>query len=406
LNTGYFATAPLLGMYDHLKSAIKKKAKAQHASLVNIRRHLHMHPELSFQEFNTAKFIAATLRELNIECQEGIAGTGLVALVKGKNSDKATVALRADIDALPIHEANEVPYKSQNDGVMHACGHDVHTAKLLDGLKEEFEGTVKLIFQPAEEKNPGGAIAMIQAGVLECPRPVSIMGQHVDPSIPVGKVGFIKGTMLGSADELYITITGKGGHAAAPQHAVDPILIAAHIIVSLQQLVSRACNPIVPSVLSLCQIHAGEAPNFIPEVVQIAGTFRTVNEQWRGEAHRRMQEMSFGIAKAMGGHCELVINKGYPCLNNDPTLTQRTREAAKSFLGTAQVVDVELRMWAEDFAYYAQQIPACFYYLGVRNNDRGIDAHVHTPYFDADEAALELAPGLMAWLALEELRSV
>ena len=399
-------------MYDHLKGTIKKMAEAQHATLINIRRHLHMHPELSFREFNTAKFIAKTLKALNIECQEGIANTGLVALIKGKNPDKATVALRADIDALPIHEANEVPYKSKNHGVMHACGHDVHTAsligvaKLLDGLKEEFEGTVKLIFQPAEEKNPGGAIAMIKEGVLAHPKPVSIIGQHVDPSIPVGKVGFVKGTMLGSADELYITVKGKGGHAASPQYAVDPILIAAHIIVSLQQLVSRACNPIVPSVLSLCQISAGETTNFIPAAVQIAGTFRTVDEQWRGEAHQRMTEMACGIAKAMGGHCELVINQGYPCLNNDLALTQRSIEAAKSFLGTAQVVEIALRMWAEDFAYYAQQIPGCFYYLGVQNNDRGIDAHVHTPNFDVDEAALALAPGLMAWLALEELGNV
>ncbi len=398
-----------MSRYDHLKDTIKQRAKARHATLVDIRRHLHMHPELSFREFNTAKFIAKTLKELNIECQEGIANTGLVALVKGQNPDKAMVALRADIDALPIHEANEVPYKSKKDGVMHACGHDVHTAsligvaQLLNSLKEEFEGTVKLIFQPAEEKNPGGAMAMIQEGVLEHPKPVCIMGQHVDPSIPVGKVGFVKGTMLGSADELYITVTGKGGHAASPHHAVDPILIAAHTIVALQQLVSRTCNPTVPSVLSLCQISAGETTNFIPEVVRIAGTFRTVDEQWRGEAHQKMTDLVVGMANAMGGEGTLVINQGYPCLHNDPALTQRTMEAAKSFLGATQIVDVELRMWAEDFAYYAQQIPGCFYYLGVQNNDQGIDAHVHTPYFNVDEAALVLGPGLMAWLAIEEL---
>lgn len=396
-------------MYDHLKDTIKKIAKAQHADLVDIRRHLHMYPELSFQEFNTAKFIAKTLRERNIVCQEGIANTGLVALIKGKNPDKATVALRADIDALPIHEANEVPYKSKHAGVMHACGHDVHTssligvAKLLDGLKEEFEGTIKLIFQPAEEKNPGGAIAMIQEGVLEHPKPSSIMGQHVDPRIPVGKVGFIKGTMLASADELYITVKGKGGHAASPELAVDPILIAAHMIVALQQLVSRNCNPIVPSVLSLCQINAGTTTNVIPEAVRIAGTFRTVDEQWRGEAHQKMTDLACGIAKAMGGHCELVINKGYPCLKNDPALTQRTIEAARAFLGATQVVEVELCMGAEDFAYYAEQIPGCFYYLGVQNSAQSITSYVHTPTFNVDEAALALGPGLMAWLALQEL---
>jgi amidohydrolase len=398
-------------MYAHLKDTIKKLAKEQHAYLVDIRRHLHMHPELSFQEFNTAKFIAKNLEALNIVYQEGIANTGLVALIKGKNPDKATVALRADIDALPIHEANEVPYKSKYDGVMHACGHDVHTAsligvaKLLNGLKEEFEGTIKLIFQPAEEKNPGGAITMIREGVLEHPKPASIMGQHVDTRIPVGKVGFIKGVMLASSDELYITVKGQGGHAASPDLAVDPILIAAHIIVALQQLVSRNCNPIVPSVLSLCQINAGTTTNVIPAAVQIAGTFRTVDERWRGEAHQKMTDLACGMAKAMGGHCELVINRGYPCLNNDAALTQRTMEAARAFLGEAQVMEAALCMGAEDFAYYAQQIPGCFYYLGVRNDAQDITSYVHTPTFDIDEEALVLGPGLMAWLALQELET-
>lgn len=396
-------------MYDHLKDTIKGMAKAQRATLINIRRHLHMHPELSFQEFKTAKFIAQTLNAYNIACQEGVAKTGLVALIKGRNPDKATVALRADIDALPIDEANNVPYKSQNVGVMHACGHDVHTAsligvaQLLGGLKEAFEGTIKLIFQPAEEKNPGGALSMIQEGVLECPRPMSIMGQHVDPSIPVGKVGFVQGIMLGSSDEIYITVKGKGGHAASPQYAVDPILIASHIIIALQQLVSRFCNPTVSSVLSLCQISSGATTNFIPETVQIAGTFRTADERWREEAHQKMVKIACGVADAMGGRCELDINRGYPCLSNDSALTQRNIEAARAFLGTAQVVDVERRMWAEDFAYYAQKVPACFYYLGVQNSARFGNVHIHTPTFNVDEAALELGSGLMAWLALKEL---
>jgi len=397
-------------MYAHLKDTIKKRAKEQCATLIEIRRHLHRYPELSFQEFNTAKFIAKTLKALNIEIQEGLANTGLMALVRGKNPDKATVALRADIDALPIQEANRIPYKSKNDGVMHACGHDVHTASLigaatlLNGLKEEFEGTIKFIFQPAEEKNPGGAIAMIREGVLEHPKPMSIMGQHVDPSLPVGQVGFVKGTMLGSADELYITIQGKSGHAASPQRAIDPILIAAHVIVALQQLISRNCHPVVPSVLSLCHIKGGETTNVIPEMVHISGTFRTTDETWRRQAHQKMASLVAKMAQAMGGKGKLVINQGYPCLNNDPALTQRNIEAAKAFLGTNQVVDdIGLRMWAEDFAYYAQKIPGCFYYLGVQNNALGINAHVHTPLFDVDEAALELGSGLMAWLAIQEL---
>ncbi|XWN35432.1 MAG: M20 family metallopeptidase [Roseivirga sp.] len=396
-------------MYDHLKDTIKKRARAQHEAVVAIRRHIHMHPELSFQEFNTAQFIAQKLREFNIEFQEGINNTGLMALIRGNNPDKATVALRADIDALPIFEATDIPYKSQNDGVMHACGHDVHTAsllgtaKLLDSLKDQFEGTFKLIFQPAEEKNPGGAIGMIKEGVLECPRPSSIIGQHVNPSIPVGQVGFIKGQMLASADEVHLTVKGQGGHAAAPHHAVDPILIAAHIIVALQQIVTRNCNPITPSVLSLCQIAAGDATNVIPETVQISGTFRTVDEQWREEAHQKIADMARSVAQAMGGDCEVVIDRGYPTLSNDPALTQRTLEAAKEFLGSEQVIEVELGMGAEDFAYYAQQVPGCFYYLGVQNDALDINSSVHTPTFNIDETALELGPGLMAWLALKEL---
>jgi len=396
-------------MYDHLKEIIKKKAQAQHAAIVDIRRHLHMHPELSFQEFNTAQFIAQKLQEFDIEYQEGIHKTGLMALVRGKHPERATVALRADIDALPILEANDVPYKSQHQGIMHACGHDVHTAsllgvaKLLEALKDQFEGTVKLIFQPAEEKNPGGAIGMIQAGVLDNPKPASILGQHVNPTLPVGKVGFVTGPMLASADEIYLTVRGKGGHAAAPHRAVDPILIAAHIIVALQQIVARHSNPTTPSVLSLCQIAAGDATNVIPETVQIAGTFRTVDEAWRAQAHQQLTDLAGGIAQAMGGQCEVVINHGYPTLCNEAALTQRTWEAAKAFLGPEQVVALELSMGAEDFAYYAQAIPGCFYYLGVQNNTLGINSFVHTPTFDIDEAALEIGPGLMAWLALQEL---
>lgn len=369
-----------------------------------------MYPELSFQEFGTAQFIVQTLKEFNIEVQERIAHTGVVALIKGKNPEKAVVALRADMDALPIQETNDVPYKSKKDNVMHACGHDVHTAsligvaKLLYNLKDVFEGTVKLIFQPAEEKNPGGALAMIQAGVLEQPRPSCIMGQHVNPSLPVGKVGFIKGTMLGSADELYITVKGKGGHAASPQHAVDPIVIAAHLIVALQQLVTRNGNPIVPSVLSICQIHGGETTNVIPDSVQMTGTFRTTDEHWRLQAHQKMSDLVRGVAQAMGGIGELVINKGYPCLHNAPNLTQSAMDAACAFLGPEHVLEVDLAMIAEDFAYYAQQIPGCFYYLGVQHQDTDSVRHLHTPTFDVDEAALAVGPGLMAWLALHALK--
>ena len=396
-------------MYDHLKATIQQRSQSQHTALVAIRRHLHQHPELSFKEFNTAKYIARQLQPLGLEVQEGVAGTGLVVHIKGQNPTKATVALRADIDALPIHEANDTSYKSQNAGIMHACGHDVHTtsligvARLLAGLREKFEGTVKLLFQPAEEKIPGGALGMIAAGALEAPKPHSILGQHVNASLPVGKVAFLPGILLGSADELYLTIQGHGGHAATPQRVADPILIAAHIIVALQQIVSRNSHPFLPSVLSLCQLRAGEATNVIPDTAQVAGTFRTQDEQWRQEAHQKMQTLAQGIAQSMGGTCELTIKKGYPCLHNDPALTQRARLAAEDYLGKDSVTTAEACLGAEDFAYYAQQLPGCFYYLGVQNQARGITSHVHTPTFDVDEAALALAPGLMAWLALQEL---
>ena len=396
-------------MYEHLKEAIREQAQAQHADIVHIRRHLHAHPELSFQEHRTAQFIAQTLTELGITFQAGIAGTGLAALIPGTNPDKGTVALRADIDALPILEANDLPYKSQNQGVMHACGHDAHTASLigvariLHSLRDEFEGTFKLIFQLGEEKNPGGASLMIQAGVLQDPSPTAIIGQHVDPTLPVGKVGFRPHTMMASADELYLTVRGQGGHAAAPHHVVDPILIASHIVVAVQQLVSRACNPTTPSVLSLCHIAGGTATNVVPDEVQLMGTFRTIDETWRAKAHHKMIHLAQGLAQAMGGSCTLEINKGYPSLYNNPELTQRSITAAKTFLTPDQVVDLPLNMGAEDFAYYAQQIPGCFYYLGVRNEAQNIQSALHTPTFDIDEQALTLGPGLMAWLALHEL---
>ena len=394
---------------EHLKERIHQLATHHHSQVVAIRRHLHANPELSFEEFNTAKFIAQTCKDVGLTIQEGIANTGSVVLIQGKNPLKKTIALRADIDALPIQEQNDIAYKSTIDGVMHACGHDVHTSSLigtamiLNSLKEHFEGTIKLIFQPAEEKSPGGAITMIKEGVLENPAPSIILGQHVYPLLPVGKVGFTKGTIMASTDELYIIVKGKGGHAASPHLAVDPILIASHLIVALQQIVSRNTNPIKPCVLSICQIKAGDATNVIPEEVYLAGTLRTMNEDWREEAKKRIIHLSQHIAESMGGQCEVNIKGGYPATYNDPALTERAIEAAQSYLGKDQVTYVDMNMAGEDFAYYAQQIPGCFYLLGVQNNKLGINSFVHTPTFNIDEEALAIAPGLMAWLALHEL---
>lgn len=396
-------------MDNQLKEKIKTLAKSKSEEIIAIRRHLHAHPELSFHEFNTAKFIAKTLRSENIAVQEGIAKTGLLAIIQGKNPTKRAVALRADIDALPIQEANEVAYKSTVEGVMHACGHDVHTASLigtasiLNTLKDRFEGTIKLIFQPAEEKAPGGALSMIQEGVLENPKPASILGQHVYVNTPIGKVGFVEGVSTASADDLYLTVEGKGGHAAMPERNIDPVVIAAHIIIALQQIVSRNCNPLIPSVLSFGKVVADGVTNIIPNKVNIEGTFRTIDEEWRKEAHQKIIHMAQGMAEAMGGSCECIIEKGYPPLEQDPALTQRAKEGAKEFIGKDNVVDLERLMGAEDFSYYAKKTAGCFYLLGVGNEAQGITSNVHTPTFDIDEGALTIGIGLMAWLALKEL---
>ncbi|MBJ6117183.1 amidohydrolase [Pontibacter sp. BT310] len=389
---------------------IKELAKTYAPDTVQVRRHIHANPELSFEEYNTAAYVKQTLGSYGIVA-ETMAETGLVALIKGKNPEKKTIALRADLDALPIVEANEVDYRSKNEGVMHACGHDVHTASLLGAarilqeLREEFEGTIKLVFQPGEEKFPGGASIMIKEGVLQNPAPEGIIGQHVFPLLPTGKVGFRSGMYMASADEIYITVKGKGGHAAMPEMNIDPVLISAHLIVALQQIVSRHASPKTPTVLSFGKIEAKGATNVIPNEVKIEGTFRTMNEVWRKEAHQKIKKLAESLCESMGGSCEIDIKNGYPFLQNDPELTGRTRAAAELYLGEENVVDLDLWMGAEDFAYYSQEVPACFYRLGTRNEARGIISGVHTPTFDIDETALETSIGLMAFVALQELKS-
>jgi amidohydrolase len=396
---------------QHLKNSIQQLAKANHAQIIDIRRHIHAHPELSFQEYKTAAFIATTLQGYGLPVQSQVANTGLVVQIEGRNPAKRVLALRADIDALPIQEANEVPYKSTVDGVMHACGHDVHAASLigtaiiLDKVKDAFEGTIKLIFQPAEEKSPGGAIGMIQAGVLQNPAPAIILAQHVSNDLPVGKIGFAKGPVMANTNELYITVYGKGGHAACPHTAVDPILIAAHIIVALQQIVSRQTDPITPCVLSICNIAAGAAINAIPEVAYLAGTVRTSNEACRKKVKQQITLLAQSIAAGMGGSCEVTILEGYPATYNDPALTERMMQAAGEYMGVAQVQSVDMCMAGEDFAYFAKEIPGCFYFLGIQNKSLGIDSNIHTPTFNIDEEALAIAPGLMAWLAIHELQN-
>jgi amidohydrolase len=394
-----------------LLKEIQQYSSAYANEVVSFRTHLHAHPELSYQEYNTAKFIAKQLLSFGIQVHEGIAGTGVVAIIEGKNPTKKIIALRADIDALPIQEINSKEYKSTNKGVMHACGHDVHTAsllgtaKILNQIKSQFEGSVKLIFQPGEEKNPGGASIMIKEGVLENPAPSAILGQHVFPLLPVGKIGFREGKYMASSDEIYLRVVGKGGHGATPELTIDPVVIASHIIIALQQIISRNASPKHPTVLTFGKITADGATNIIPDEVNIAGTFRALDERWREEGLRKIKKMAESIAEGMGGECEVDIHHGYPCLENDPMLTRSIKQAAEEYVGEENVVDIDLTLGSEDFAYYSQVIPASFYRLGTRNESKGITSYVHTPTFDIDEDALTLAPGLMAWLAIAQLRA-
>ncbi|CAL1517698.1 M20 family metallopeptidase [Chitinophaga sp. MM2321] len=392
-----------------LKEKIRQLASQLQTETVANRRHLHAHPELSFKEYNTAAFVAEKLQALHIPFQP-MANTGIVALVKGdKPGSDRVVALRADIDALPITELNDVAYKSQNSGVMHACGHDVHTSSLLttaailNSLKADFSGTIKFIFQPAEELVPGGASIMIKEGVLENPRPLSILGQHTMPELPAGKVGFRGGRYMASNDEIFITVKGKGGHGAMPHLGIDPVVIACHMVIALQQIVSRRANVMSPSVLSFGRMIANGASNVIPDEVRLEGTFRSLDEQWRKEAHDKIRKMAVTLAESMEGSCDIEIRKGYPVLINEDKLTAATRAHAIDFLGEDNVLDLDIWMAAEDFAYYSQVADACFYRLGVRNEEKGIISGLHTATFDADDHALETGAGLMAYLALKTL---
>ncbi|MBC7566114.1 MAG: amidohydrolase [Pedobacter sp.] len=376
--------------------------------VVGFRQHIHANPELSYKEFETSAYIKSHLTEWGIPFSD-MANTGVVGLIKGDLVSDKVIALRADMDALPILEANEKPYASKNTGVMHACGHDVHsssllgTAFILNSLKAEFGGTVKLIFQPAEEVLPGGASIMIREGVLDNPKPQSIIGQHVMPLIESGKVGFRSGIYMASTDELYVTVHGKGGHGAQPHQNIDPVLIASHIIIALQQIVSRNADPRLPSVLSFGKVQANGATNIIPNEVKMEGTFRTLNEDWRKEAKRLMKKMAEGIAESMGGSCDFRIMNGYPFLINEPQLTANTRTHAEDYLGKDNVVDLDIWMAAEDFAYYSQVTDACFYRLGTGNEEKDTMYSVHTPKFDIDEDALKVSTGLMAYVALKQL---
>lgn len=382
---------------------IKTLSRNYKDEFIQVRHRIHSNPELSFAEFETSAFIQKKLAEWGIPF-EVKATTGVIGLIKGKNPDSRIVALRADTDALPITEENDVAYRSCNAGVMHACGHDVHTtcllgaAKILSETKGDWEGTVKLIFQPGEEKNPGGASLLIKEGVLENPAPEKIFALHVHPGMEAGQFSFRGGMVMASADEIYITIKGKGGHAAAPHLTADTILVAAQIVISLQQIVSRNNNPFNPTVLSITSVQGGNTTNVIPSEVKLMGTLRAMNEEWRFKAHELIKEQVQSVAKALGAEADVTTDIGYPFVKNDEGLSATARILAEEYAGAENVSETELRMGAEDFAYYSQKIPACFFRLGAGNKAKGITANVHTPGFNIDEDAIEHGVGMMAWL--------
>ncbi|HQQ93132.1 MAG TPA: M20 family metallopeptidase [Bacteroidia bacterium] len=382
-----------------------------------IRRHLHQNPELSFQEYNTSAYLQEALRSLQVPFTSGHVKTGIVAEIQGRNPSRKTILIRADMDALPIEEKNNVPYRSVNPGVMHACGHDVHSSvvlgavMILQHLRDEFEGTVKVMFQPGEEVLPGGASLMIREGVLKDPPVQKALALHVFPSMACGKVGFRQGMYMASTDELYIRVTGKGGHAAMPSEYHNPLLAASAILLeidkrfSAEHALAGTAGETIPTVVAFGKIEGKGATNVIPETVEIAGTLRTMEESWRMQMHNELTMLVRAVAESRHCKAELRIEKGYPVLFNNPDFTASCEQAAREFLGKDMVEELPLRMTAEDFAFISQAVPSCFFRLGTGNEAKGISSGVHTPGFDIDENALETGMGLMAWLAVCELRA-
>ncbi|GAA5219533.1 M20 metallopeptidase family protein [Membranihabitans marinus] len=392
---------------------IKELSQEILADSIELRRHLHMHPELSFEEKETSALVASKLEAMDIPIKTNVGGYGVVGELKGHKDNGQVIALRADMDALPIEEMTNQPYASKVKGVMHACGHDVHTtsllgtARILNEMRSEFEGTVKLIFQPAEERLPGGASLMIKDGVLDTPRPSAVVGQHVHPPLAAGKVGFRPGMYMASTDEIFLTVKGKGGHGALPHACIDTTLVTSHILVAMQQVISRRADPTKPTVLTFGKIASdGGSTNVIPETVYVEGTFRAMDEKWRDKAHQYIKDVAHYTAKSMGAEVELEIVRGYPFLYNDPATTAQMTDFAKEFLGPENVVELPIQMTAEDFAYYTKEVPSCFYRLGVGNIERGIKSQLHSPTFDVDEDCFKVSSGLMAYMAINRLKGM
>lgn len=391
-----------------IKSRIEREVETLFPDLVAMRRDFHRHPELAFEETRTAKIVGDYLERLGLDVQRGVAKTGVVAHLTGEkkvSGNKKNVALRADMDALPMPEETSHDFKSTVPNAMHACGHDAHTAsmlgaaKVLSELRSEFAGTVKFIFQPSEEKVPGGAKPMLEEGVFRERTPDAVFGQHCIPLLPVGKLGFYAGAMMASADELYFTVRGKGGHASAPHRASDPIVAAVQFITSLQTVISRNFPPESPGVLTISSIHGGSATNIIPNEVTLMGTFRAMDEAAREMGHRRIEDIAHHTAKAMGVEIDCEIRKGYPVLINDGGMTAFARAASEEFIGKADTIDAPAFMGAEDFAYFLQTVPGTFWQLGVGNAARGIVHNIHSTQFDLDEDAIRTGTGFTSYLA-------
>ncbi len=393
-----------------MKKRIKDLAVTYYQEILEIRKHLHRYPELAFEEVKTAEYISEKLHEWDIPHATGYAQTGISGIIKSTGKDGPVIALRADMDGLPISEENTHDFVSQHKGIMHACGHDVHmasllgTLRILNEIKHEFRGQVKFVFQPSEEKYPGGALEVIKEGFLENPVPDSMLGQHVLPALEAGKIGLRPGMYMASTDEIFITINGKGGHAATPELNIDPVAIGAQVITALQQISSSYAPSEIPTVLSFGKVEAPGRTNIIPDTFRMEGTFRTFSESWRKKAHQKIEEIATGIATSMGASCEVDIDKGYPFLVNDEEVTHKLKVLAIEYLGKENVADLNMRMTAEDFAYYSQKVPSCFYRLGIRNEEKGIVANLHTSTFDIDEKSLMTGMGVMAWIAFNQVK--
>lgn len=388
-----------------MKSIIQQLITRNNDYVIGCYRHLHAHPELSFQEFETTAFVQAELTKMKIPFRAGIGGIGILARIEGKNSTKKVIALRADMDALPVCEEVEIPCKSTVENVMHACGHDAHTAcllgvgKILNELKNDFEGTVLLIFQPGEEKAPGGARLMLEDGLFDEYEPELILGQHVSVDYPTGTMGFLPGMIMASADEIHVKIHGKGGHGALPHLCNDTVLAAAQTLVALQQVRSRLCHPLTPMVLTFGRFVANGAQNIIPSEVQLSGTFRTVDEKWRAEAKNHIRRIITETCAAYGCNAEIEIPDGYPCVVNNQDLTSTAREFASEWIGEENVRTLEMRMTSEDFGFFTQKYPCTFFRFGVKGDVNANTGGLHSPTFRIDEKALETGVGGMTWLA-------